>query len=335
LTACGVNTKLELPDEKPQACFISGKAVIMSVDDLRREAEEVKERVKRDIFEFRDILHRMAEEVGDTGKRRITASIHRAERRIDETAQTVESRIDQAISIMVKPSSTKKNIITREMDFTDFTNVEVGSCFRVDIKRADSHSVTIAGTEELFDHVNVIKSGNTLKISIKPLTFFTRPDLQASITMPMLHKLRLGGAATCTVSGFSSDDDFGLYISGSSVLDIDITAGKSRVEISGAGRLRGKMKLADAEFTLSGASRAELSGAADNVVLSAWGASRLDLTDFALNDTGVNLKGASEAAVTVNGKLDMDLSSGSRLYYSGNPTMGKINVSGASTLSQR
>jgi hypothetical protein len=307
----------------------------MSVDDLRREAEEVKERIKRDIFEFCDILRRMAEEVGEAGRPRITASIHRAEKRIEETAQRIESRINYAISVMVGPSAGKRNVATREMDFSDFTNVEVGSCFRVEIKQADSHGVTITGDEDLFDYVNVAKSGNTLKLSIKPLTFFTRPNLQASITMPRLNKLRLGGAATCTVSDFSSNDAFNLNLSGSSVLYIDIKAGKSKVEISGAGRLKGKMELADAEFILSGASRAELSGAANNVVLSAWGASRLDLTDFILNDTSINLKGASEAAVTVNGKLDMDLSSGSRLCYSGNPTMGKINVSGASTLSQR
>jgi hypothetical protein len=307
----------------------------MSVDDLRREAEEVKEKVKRDILEFCDILRRMAEEIGESGRQHAAASIHRAERRMEETAQKVESHIDRAISVIASTSAARKNIITREMDFTDFNTVEVGSCFRVEIKQADSHSVTISGGEEFFDYVNVTKSGNTLKISIKPLTFFTRPNLQASITMPKLKKLRLSGAATCTVNGFRSGDAFDLYVSGSSVLNIDIEAGKAKVEISGAGRLKGKMKLADAEFTLSGASRAELTGAANNVVLNAWGASRLDLTSFVLNDTSINLKGASEAAVTVNGKLDMDLGSGSQLYYSGNPTMGKINVSGASTLSQR
>ncbi len=307
----------------------------MSVDDLRREAEEVKEKVKRDIFEFCDILRRMAEEIGESGRQHTTASIYRVERRIEETAQRVESHIDRAISVITSNSTTRRNVITREMDFADFNIVEVGSCFRVKIKQADSHSVTISGGEEFFDYVNVTKSGNTLKISIKPLTFFTRPNLQASITMPKLKKLRLSGAAKCTVEGFSSSDAFDLYISGSSALNIDIEAGKAKVEVSGAGRLKGKMRLADAEFTLSGASRAEVRGAANNVVLNAWGASRLDLTDFVLNDTSINLKGASEAAVTVNGKLDIDLSSGSQLYYSGNPTMGKINVSGASTLSQR
>ncbi len=315
--------------------MIPGKATLMSVDDLKREAEEVKEKVKRDIFEFRDILRRMAEEVGEGGRQHATSSIQRAERRIEETAQRVESHIDRAISVMASTSVDRRNVITREMNFTDFNIVEVGSCFRVEIKQADSHSVAISGGEEFFEYVNITKSGNTLKLSIKPLTFFTRPNLQAIITMPKLKKLRLGGAAACTVDGFSSEDAFTLNLSGSSAAHVDIEAGKGKVEISGASRLRGNLKLTDAEFTLSGASRAELSGVANNVVLNAWGASRLDLTGFVLNDTSINLKGASEAAVTVNGKLDMDLSSGSRLCYSGNPTMGKINVSGASTLSQR
>ena len=314
----------------------------MDIDELRREAEDCKERLNRDIFEFRDILQRMAEEVKEARGARAKASIYRMEKRIEEMAQQVESRINQAISVMVDSSVGKRNIVTREMSFSDFSNVEVSSCFKVSIKQADSYSVNIAGNENLFSYINVSKSGSTLKIAIRSLPFPATPkllsprsNLRAEITMPELRKLRLSSAATCTVSGFSSQDGFDLNIAGNSVLDIDIEAGKTKVEISGASRLRGEMKLADAEFTLSGASRTELSGSAHSVGLNAWGASRLDLADFVLKDTGVNLKGASEATVKVNGKLDLDLSGGSRLYYSGNPTMGKINVSGTSTLSQR
>ncbi|HEY31580.1 MAG TPA: DUF2807 domain-containing protein [Dehalococcoidia bacterium] len=314
----------------------------MDIDELRREAEEGKERLKRDILEFRDILRRMAEEAKEVGGIRAEESICRAEKRIGEMVQQFESRIDKAISVMVGSSAGKKNVVTREMDFTDFTNIDISSCFKVGITRADSYSVNIAANEKLFDYINVSKSGNTLKISIEPLPLparpnllSPRPNLRAEITMPELHKLRLGSSTTCVVSGFNSNDGFDLNVTGNSALDIDIKAGKTKVEISGASRLRGQMKLADAEFTLSGASRAELSGSANSVVLNAWGASRLDLSDFVLNDTAVNLKGASEATVNVNGRLDLDLSGGSRLYYNGKPTMGKINVSGTSSLSQR
>jgi hypothetical protein len=314
----------------------------MDIDELRREAEEGKERLRRDLFEFRDILQRVAGEVKEVRGARAEASICRMEKRIEEIAQQVESRIDKAISIMADSPASKGNIVTREMDFSDFTNIEVSSCFKVSIMRSDSYSVNVAANENLFDYINVSKSGSTLKISIKPLPLPSgpkllsrRPSLQAEITMPELHKLRLGSAATCIVSGFSSQGGLDLNVTGNSVLDIDIECGKTKVEISGASRLRGEMKLTDAEFTLSGASRAELSGSANSVMLNAWGASRLDLADFVLDDTSVNLKGASEATVKLNGRLDLDLSGGSRLYYSGNPTMGKINVSGTSTLSQR
>jgi hypothetical protein len=313
----------------------------MDIDELRREAEESKDRLRRDIFEFRDILTRVAEEVKEARGTRAEASICRMRKRVEEIAQQVESRIDKAISIMVNSPASNGNIVTREMNFSDFTNIEVSSCFKVSITQADSYSVNVSGHENLFNYINVSKSGSTLKISVEPLPLPSgpkllsrRPNLQAEITMPELRKLRLGSATTCTVSGFNSQGGLDLNVAANSVLDIDIECGKSKVEISGASRLRGKMKLTDAEFTLSGASRAELSGSANSVMLNAWGASRLDLTDFVLDDTSVNLKGASEATVNVKGRLDLDLSGGSRLYYSGNPTMGKINVSGTSTLSQ-
>jgi len=47
------------------------------------------------------------------------------------------------------------------------------------------------------------------------------------------------------------------------------------------------------------------------------------------------LSGASNASIQVNGKLDLELSGASRLTLGGNPTMGKVQISGASSLSRR
>ena len=306
-----------------------------NIEELKREAEEAKERVKRDMVEVRDVLRKLAHEAGESGRVRAEAAVLRAEKRVEETAARVEARVDKAIAVLSGPATGAGKVETREFDFSDFTNVEVACCFEVEISRSDSHGVTVTGNESLFDYVDVDKSGNTLKISVKPFRFHTRPTLKARVTMPVLSKLRLSGAAKCSVGGFSSQESLDVNLSGASNLGVDIEAGKTRVEISGASNLRGNMKLGDSEFTLSGASRAELKGSADNVELSAWGASWLDLAEFALRDTSVNLKGASTAAVNVNGKLDLGISGGSRLCYSGSPTMGSINVSDASTLTQK
>jgi hypothetical protein len=314
----------------------SDRVILMeNINELKREAEEAKERLKRDIVEVTEILGKIAEEAGEMGKARAVEVIHQVEHRIEDTLQRVEKRIDKAIAMATESSANAGGIVTREIDLTDFTNVEVGHAFKVDITRSDSYSISIAASEALIDHVDVTRSGNTLKISLKPLRCDVRPALQARIAMPVLHKLRLAGATRGKVSGFNSQESFNLNLSGGSTLDVDIETGDARFEISGASKLCGSMKTADAEFVLSGASRAELSGSANNVVLSAWGASKLDLADFALNDTSVHLKGASQAAVNVRGRLDLDLSGCSRLKYTGNPTIREVTCSGASTLSQR
>ena len=303
-----------------------------NIEELKREAEEAKERVKRDMIEFSNVLRKIANATSANGQDKIQEVMHRAEKQFEETAIRVEKRIDKAIAALTSSEDDTGKIVTREYDYDDFTNVEVACCFVVTITRADSYQVTVTSKEKLFSYIDVDKSGNKLRISIKPFHFHTRPTLKVNITMPLLHKLYLSGAAKARVCGFSSQENLGVNVSGASTLDIDIEAGKTKVEVSGAGKLYGKMKIADAEFTLSGASRAELTGFADNAKLSAWGASWLDLANFALKDTQVDLKGASQAAVNVNGKLDLELSGGSRVTYSGNPTIGDVNVSGASTM---
>jgi len=306
-----------------------------NIEELRREAEEARERVKRDMVEVRDILRKIAQQAGENGRAKAEAAMLQAEKRIEDTASRVEARVDKAIAVLSRPTTGMGKVETREFDLSDFTNVEVACCFEVDILRSDSYQVTVTGNGGLFDYVNLGKSGNTLKVSVKPFRFHTRPSLKVRISMPVLNKLRLSGAAKCSVRGFSSQENLDLNLSGASKLAIDVEAGKARVEVSGASKLSGGMKLGDAEFILSGASRAELKGSAGKADLSAWGASWLGLEELGLKDTSVNLKGASTAAVNVSGKLDLDISGASRLCYHGHPTMGSINISGASTLTQR
>ena len=54
-----------------------------------------------------------------------------------------------------------------------------------------------------------------------------------------------------------------------------------------------------------------------------------------VNNADVRLSGATSGTVNLNGRLDADLSGASKLSYLGEPTMGNINTSGASTLSKK
>jgi hypothetical protein len=238
-------------------------------------------------------------------------------------------------------ASVTGKLITEEKDFTDFTKVDVEGAFDIEIIKANSFSVTVSGDEGFFDYIAVEKEGDTLKISLDPRHTFTdftlvAKTLKAKVAMPALRRLRLSGASTGTIQGFSSSDDFSIEVSGASALDMDdIKTSDAEFEISGASKVAGNIEAGDIEFKVSGASGVELEGSADNTAIEASGASNVNLADFPLNNADVKLSGASEATVNVKGRLDSVLSAASRLYFHGNPTIGNMEVSGASTIKHK
>jgi hypothetical protein len=99
--------------------------------------------------------------------------------------------------------------------------------------------------------------------------------------------------------------------------------------------LSGDIEAGDATFDASGASRVTLNGSARNVTVEGSGASHIDLSDFAVADAGVKLSGASTATVNPSGTLDVDASGASDVYYLGNPRMGNVETSGASSVGRK
>ena len=308
-----------------------------NIDDLRQEAEEAKERIRKDIEEAGDVLRRIAEESAQIGTPKVEEAVQRAEKWVAKMTERVEKRFDRAVTTVLKSSGNNHQVITREFDFSDFTNVDIGGAFRVEIVHSDSYQVSVTAEARLFNYIDVNKSGNTLKITVKSHHSSMRTTRRVRIAMPVLKKLRMSGASRGTVKGFSSEENFDLNLGGASTLDdIDIRAGKTTFEISGASRVSGNVELGDAEFTLSGSGRVELKGSANRAVLNAWGASNLNLADFTINDTSVNLKGVSRATCgECRGNLALDLSGASRFEYAGEPTISDIKLSGASTIRKK
>jgi hypothetical protein len=202
---------------------------------------------------------------------------------------------------------------TEEYDFSDFNRVEVSSAFEFEISRSNSYSISVTVDDNVIERVKVTKEGDTLKISLETTPRLGSLTLKAIVTMPYLRSLAISGASRGTVSGFSSANDVDIEVSGASKVTGDITAG-------------------DVDFNVSGASTVQLEGSANDIVANVSGASRFNLGGFTVNNANVTFSGASTGTVNLSGKLDANLSGASKLAYVGEPTMGTINTSGASTL---
>ena len=228
------------------------------------------------------------------------------------------------------------NLETREMDFGNFTELDVSHAFDVEVTRGDSYQVSITVDDNLWDYVDVHQTGQTVYIGLKGVHAFANVHLEADVTMPELRGLTLSGACDGEVSGFSSAEPLDIDLSGASSLSMDnLVAGDMEFKVSGASKASGSIEIADGDFQVSGAGTIELEGSANNVSIEASGASRAKLADFPVNDATVDLSGASTATVNASGTIDADLSGASHLDYMGDATLGSVETSGASTISKK
>jgi hypothetical protein len=208
------------------------------------------------------------------------------------------------------------NLETEAYAFTDFTEVEIGSAFEFEIEQSSSYSINVTADDNVIDYVQVSQDGQTLKIRLGRVLFLGPVTLRASVTMPQLRDLTASGASRGTVSGFSSNEDLDITISGASTVTGDITAG-------------------NVDFLISGASTIQLEGSADDIDANVSGASFFNLDNFIVNNADINFSGASSGTVNLNGRLDANLSGASTLWYIGEPTSTDINTSGGSTVSKK
>ena len=207
-------------------------------------------------------------------------------------------------------------LITEELEYSDFTAVDVGSAFQVEITQSSSYSVIITVDEKIFDKIDVSKTGTTLIISTEPNTI-TASVLKAEITMPELDELVLSGASKGTVEGFGSSEPLVVELSGASNLQMqDINVGNVEVELSGAATLTAE-------------------GSGNDLVSIVEGASNLDLTNFPVDNSDLIVSGASQATVNLDGTLDAVVSGASTVYYIGEPTMGNIDISDSSSINKK
>lgn len=225
---------------------------------------------------------------------------------------------------------------TRDMDFGNFTDLDVSHAFDVDVDRGDSYQVSITVDDNLLDYLDVRQTGQTLHIGLKGLHAFANVHLEAAITMPDLGDLTLSGASHGDVSGFISADPLGIGLSGASSLEMDnLVAGDTEFELSGASAVSGSIEIADGDFDLSGASVIDLDGLANDVSIEASGASRVKLADFLVINATVHLSGASSGTINASGTIDADLSGASHLDYMGDATLGSVETSGASSINKK
>jgi hypothetical protein len=216
------------------------------------------------------------------------------------------------------PITGSGKVVTQEEAITGFDMVDVSHAFKVDISQDEEFSVVVHVDDNLVQYLQVVKQGDTLKIGLKPGPIYITRDatMHAEVSMPQLTGLDLSGGSQASITGFKSTQALA-------------------VGLSGASSVHGDIEARDASFDLSGSSDATLTGSGQDVTIDVSGASKIDLAEFPVADAKVDASGASQVTVNPSGRLDVNASGASHVYYLGSPSLGTIDTSGSSTVERK
>jgi phage shock protein PspC (stress-responsive transcriptional regulator) len=199
----------------------------------------------------------------------------------------------------------KKDDEDHHSDLTDFDAIDVSGVIEADITQGDHYSVELVGSEEEKELYELYTRDGTLVIEFTEhnenfwKSRIHRKDLKINITMPQLKKLEAKGAGKIRFHEFHTDE--------------------MELEVLGAVEVKGELHARKINVDISGASTVDLQGDAQNLDATVQGASNLNAYSLEVTDAIVEVHGASNASVKVNGTLDMTEGIASDINVHGSP----------------
>ena len=254
----------------------------------------------------------------------------------DEIEKWLKRREESAKETIADKNVDSGKMQTRSLNLTDFDRVDVGSAIQAKITRSEVYYIKVDASDYMFNYLDISKSGTALRVRLRSLFWHHWTKVTVLIGMPELRAIKASGASNISIEGFNSENPLNVESSGASGIKVkDVNAGETRFVITGASNIIGNISFTDGHLQASGASEIELSGHGGNIHMELSGSSIAHLAEFKATYAEVKMSGASRGSVNLNGKLDANLSGASRLSYTGEFKMGKLQLTGASSLQQR
>jgi hypothetical protein len=148
-------------------------------------------------------------------------------------------------------------VVTENRNISDFTEIELGGAYNVEVKVGSSPSLVIYGEGNIVKYIRTRVEGDRLIIDTKK-NISPRKEIKIKITVPSLNRLESSGACDIYAENISGDK-FILDMSGAGSVEVNGKVDRLDVEISGAASLHAKnLRSKNAKVSLSGASSADV-----------------------------------------------------------------------------
>jgi hypothetical protein len=207
-------------------------------------------------------------------------------------------------------------IVDEERNVGEFSKLKVSTGIDVKLSQGNRHMVIIKANEDIIDDVETEVVNGTLKVYVDRSWFRGGGSIDAEITFVELNSI--------DVSAGSDVESEGL-----------LTFNEVEIEASSGSDLKLNMEASSVNLRISSGSDANLKGSARNFKAKASSGSDIHAYDFEVENAMLECSSGSDVKAHVTETLSVKASSGSDIYYRGDPKLMDVSTSGGSDLHKR
>jgi hypothetical protein len=203
------------------------------------------------------------------------------------------------------------NQVSKTRSVEPFTFVETNGSIKLVLKQGPQE-LRIVADDNIQEELRTRVSGNTLSIDSRSNLCNSGP-ITIYLSSQGYEGIEASGAVEIVNEGLLQVKDFELDLSGSSKVNLNLSA-------------------ANVSTRSSGSSEISLKGQASSHEVELSGSSSVEALDFVVGKYRIESSGASESKINVLNELEVKSSGSSDVEYRGNPSKVRNNDSGASSV---
>ncbi len=193
-----------------------------------------------------------------------------------------------------------------------FSKIETSGSMKIVLKQDSNQMVRIVADDNIQKDIRTSVHGSTLKIDMDG-NFCNTGPITVYLNAKNFEGVDASGAVEIENTGKLNVKDFSLDLSGSSKVNLDLTA-------------------ANVSTQSSGSSEIYLKGQASSHHIDLSGSGSIEALDFVVGKCDIESSGASKSRVNVLNSLDVHSSGSSDVEYRGNPAHVSNDDSGSSSI---
>ncbi len=219
------------------------------------------------------------------------------------------------VAIAIALSSSFASEIKQNRKVSPFTAIYASGALKIFITQGNDHKLRLEGEASDLELIKSEVKNGKLRIYKDKKGHHDMEEVRVYITFKDLESLQVSGASQVTSENVIKTKDFNFSLSGASKADLQVESSNFDADISGA-------------------SKVSLSGKTNRHKISTSGAVKYNAVDFDAAVVHVDASGASKIDLAASKELVANSSGATKIKYIGSPEKVNVKSSGAGSVSK-